>query len=102
LLVELEKHIDQIFTRNNRLCSKVTHASQQVEDWIGEIRAGKKNIPDWLTREYVVEGAVVIGRSKNLNFKQKETLRVINSNRTIKIMTYDDILEQMMRLISML
>ncbi len=102
LLVELERHVDQIFTKDNRLRSKVTHAGQQVEDWIGEIRAGKNNVPDWLTREYVVEGAVVIGRSKNLTLKQKETLRVINTNRTIKIMTYDDLLEQMMRLISML
>jgi hypothetical protein len=102
LLIELERHIDQIFTKDNRLRSKVTHAGQQVEDWIGEIRRGKNNIPDWLTKEYVVEGAVVIGRSKNLSLKQKETLRLINTNRNIKIMTYDDLLEQMMRLISML
>lgn len=102
LLVELERHVDKIFTKDNRLRSKVTHAGQQVEDWIGEIRSGKKNVPDWLKKEYVVEGAVVIGRSKNLTLKQKETLRVINTNRTIKIMTYDDLLEQMMRLISIL
>ncbi|WP_025119782.1 MULTISPECIES: Shedu anti-phage system protein SduA domain-containing protein [unclassified Serratia (in: enterobacteria)] len=102
LLVELERHVDKIFTKDNRLRSKVTHAGQQVEDWIGEIRSGKKNVPNWLKKEYVVEGAVVIGRSKNLTLKQKETLRVINTNRTIKIMTYDDLLEQMMRLISIL
>lgn len=102
LLVELERHIDQIFTKNNRLRSKVTHASQQVEDWISEIRSGKKGIPNWLKREYVVEGAVVIGRSKNLTASQKNTLHVINTNRTVKIMTYDDLLEQMMRLISKL
>lgn len=102
LLVELERHVDQIFTKDNRLRSKVTHASQQVEDWIGEIRSGKNNIPDWLKREYVVEGAVVIGRSKNLTVSQKDTLRVINTNRIVKIMTYDDLLEQMMRLISIL
>ncbi len=102
LLVELERHLDQIFKKDNRLRSKVTHASQQVEDWIGEIRSGKNNIPDWLKREYVVEGAVVIGRSKNLTVSQKDTLRVINTNRIVKIMTYDDLLEQMMRLISIL
>ncbi|MCA5971860.1 DUF4263 domain-containing protein [Pseudomonas sp. P135] len=102
LLVELERHVDQIFTKDNRLRSKVTHAGQQVEDWIGEIRGGKDNVPDWLSKEYVVEGAIVIGRSKNLTLRQKETLRVINTNRTIKIMTYDDLLEQMMRLISIL
>lgn len=100
VLVELERHVDEIFTKEGRPRFKVTHALQQVEDWIGEIRKGKINMPSWLQKEYVVEGVVVIGRSKNLSKKEKDTLRNLNSNRTVKIITYDDLLERMLGLIS--
>lgn len=102
VLIELERHSDHIFTRSNRLQNKITHASQQVEDWIGEIRAGASNIPDWLKTSYTAEGAVVIGRSSHLTQKQKDILFTINSNRVVKIITYDDLLEKMRRFIVML
>lgn len=102
VLIELERHSHHIFTRSNRLQNKVTHALQQVEDWIGEIRAGAPNIPNWLKTSYTAEGAVVIGRSSNLTQEQKEILFTINSNRVVKVITYDDLLEKMMRLIVML
>jgi hypothetical protein len=102
VLIELERHSHHIFTRSNRLQNKITHASQQVEDWIGEIRAGASNIPNWLKTSYTAEGAVVIGRSSHLTQEQKDLLFTINSNRLVKIITYDDLLERMMRLIIML
>lgn len=102
VLIELERHCDRIFTKSNRLREKVTHASQQVEDWIGEIRADTPAIPDWLKRNYTAEGAVVIGRSSDLTQKQKNILFTLNSNRLVKIITYDDLLERMRRLITIL
>ena len=100
VLIELEKHSDKIFTKSNRLRKKVTHASQQVEDWINEIRLGAKNIPSWLNQEFCPEGAVVIGRTNDLTGDQKQTLATINTNRLVKVITYDDLLMRMKQLIN--
>jgi len=99
LLVELERDDDKIFKRNNRLVDKVAHASQQIEDWITQIRRNAPDMPDWLKGEYVPTGLVVIGRSTQLSVEQRETLFNINSNRLVKIVTYDDLLERLNRLI---
>ncbi|WP_454708908.1 Shedu anti-phage system protein SduA domain-containing protein [Delftia acidovorans] len=99
LLVELERDNDKIFKKNNRLMDKVAHASQQVEDWIAMIRGNAPEMPAWLKGAYVPEGLVVIGRSTQLTIDQKETLFNINSNRLVKIVTYDDLLERLNRLI---
>lgn len=97
LLVELERHSDRIFTKANRLRAKVTHASQQVEDWIAEIRSGSANVPDWLIGQSSFEGMIVIGKSRDLDSEQKWKLQNINANRLIKIITYDDLLERLRR-----
>jgi hypothetical protein len=102
VLIELEKNSDKIFTKANRLRQKVTHASQQVEDWIKEIRNGTNKIPSWLNREFCPEGAVVIGRTRDLTEEQKQTLATINKNRLVKIITYDDLLTRMKQLIKSL
>ena len=102
LLIELERHDDLIFKRSNRLRDKVNHAVQQVEDWISAIRKGATPIPKWLDESYTPEGCVVIGRSKDLTSVQQKTLFDINSNRLVKVITYDDLLERMKQLIEML
>lgn len=99
LLIELERDDDRIFKKHNRLKDKVAHASQQIEDWIGQIRRNSDAMPSWLKGEYTAEGLVVIGRSSQLSNDQKETLFNINSNRAVKIVTYDDLLERLNRLI---
>ena len=102
LLIELERHDDLIFKRSNRLRDKVNHASQQVEDWIAAVRNQVTPMPDWLDKSYVTEGAVVIGRSKDLTRVQRDTLFNINTNRIVKIITYDDLLERLNNLIGTL
>jgi len=97
LLIELERQSDFIFTKKGRLRSKVTHALQQVEDWIKEIRENKPNIPNWLKNEYTPEGMVIIGRSNMLSMEDKLRLKSINNNRTVKILTYDDLLQHLMQ-----
>ncbi|MDP4073903.1 Shedu anti-phage system protein SduA domain-containing protein [Acidovorax sp. A1169] len=99
LLVELERDDDRIFKKNNRLVDKVAHATQQIEDWITQIRGNAPEMPAWLKGEYLPAGLVVIGRSTHLTNEQKETLFNINSNRLVKIITYDDLLERLNRLI---
>ena len=78
------------------------YTNQQVEDWINEIRLGSENIPNWLESQYNPEGFVVIGRSKYLSTEQKQILKTINSNRVVKILTYDDLLVRMKNLMNML
>lgn len=99
VLVELEPHSAQIFTKRNSQRHKVTHAVQQVQDWIREIHNNASNLPQWLAGNYTAEGVVVIGRSKDLTQEQKDTLMINNANSNIKILTYDDLLERFQRLI---
>ena len=80
----------------------MTHALQQVEDWIQEIHRGVPNIPGWLQGSYTAEGMIVIGRSKDLTEEQRETLALKNAKSSIKILTYDDLLERLSRLIKRL
>ncbi|WP_354353664.1 Shedu anti-phage system protein SduA domain-containing protein [Variovorax boronicumulans] len=101
-LVELERHDEKIFKKSNRLRHKINHAVQQVEDWIQAIRKGAKPMPGWLDGSFVPEGAVVVGRRKDLTSEQVDTLFNINLNRAVKIITYDDLLERLKRLIEML
>lgn len=98
VLIELERHNGRMFTKSGRLREKVTHACQQVEDWIEQIRTNSVDVPSWLARSYTPEGAVVIGRSSDLTLEQQEKLFHINSNRLVKVMTYDDLLERMTQL----
>ncbi|EMX5476366.1 DUF4263 domain-containing protein [Pseudomonas aeruginosa] len=102
VLVELEPHDKKIFTKKNRLRHQVIHALQQVEDWIQEIHRGVPNIPGWLQGSYTAEGMIVIGRSKDLTEEQRETLALKNAKSSIKILTYDDLLERLSRLIKTL
>lgn len=102
VLVELEPHSAQIFTKRNSQRHKVTHAVQQVQDWIREIHNNASNLPQWLAGNYTAEGVVVIGRSKDLTQEQKDTLMINNAKSSIKILTYDDLLERFQRLIEVL
>lgn len=102
VLVELEPHSAQIFTKRNSQRHKVTHAVQQVRDWIREIHNNASNLPQWLAGNYTAEGMVVIGRSKDLTEEQKDILMSNNSTSDIKILTYDDLLERFQRLIEVL
>lgn len=102
VLVELEPHSAQIFTKRNSQRHKVTHAVQQVQDWIREIHNNASNLPHWLAGNYTAEGMVVIGRSKDLTQEQKDTLMINNARSNVKILTYDDLLERLQRLIEVL
>lgn len=102
VLVELEPHSAQIFTKRNSQRHKVTHAVQQVRDWIREIHNNASNLPQWLAGNYTAEGMVVIGRSKDLTQDQKDILMANNATSDIKILTYDDLLERFQRLIEVL
>lgn len=100
LLVELEKANLSLFTKNGRSRSHLTHAVQQVEDWLRWWQEESKNNPnEFLDTSIHPEGLVVMGRSKDLTEDERKRLLHLNSNRRVKIITYDDLLDKLESLI---
>lgn len=99
LLVELERANLSIFTKSGRPRAKVTHAQQQVEDWLRWWRENPGKVPHPLDSSLPVEGLVVIGRSINMSEDDKKRLLHLNHNRRVKVITYDDLLNQIESLI---
>jgi hypothetical protein len=102
LLVELEKANLPIFTKMGRLRSHVTHAIQQVEDWLQWWREHPNEIPRALDSSIPPQGLVVIGRNVDLSEGDKRRLVHLNSNRLVKVITYDDLLNRIEALIQSL
>ena len=102
LLVELERANLPIFTKSGRFRSHVTHAVQQVEDWLQWWREHPNEIPKALDSSIPPQGLVVIGRNIDLDEKDKKRLANINSNRLVKVITYDDLLNRIEALIQSL
>lgn len=94
ILVEIENSKHNLFTKNGDFTAVVNHSVKQVEDWQewieDNISSVQKKYPGILSPE----GVVVIGRSRNFNHKEKNSLkrRNINMRGRIKIITYDDLL----------
>lgn len=99
LLIELERANLQIFTKKGRYRAHVTHAIQQVEDWLRWWRENPGNVPEFLDYSLPVEGLVVIGRSADMDESTKRRLINLNYNRKVQVITYDDLLERIQSLI---
>ena len=102
LLIELEKANLPIFTKTGRFRSHVTHAIQQVEDWLQWWREHPNEIPKALDSSIPPQGLIVIGRNIDLDEKDKRRLVHLNSNRLVKVITYDDLLTRIEALIQSL
>lgn len=99
LLIELERAGHPIFNKKGRLRAEVTHAIQQVEDWIQWWRENPQDIPNGLDKFLPVEGLVIIGRSANMNDDSKRRLLHLNHSRQVQVVTYDDLLDRIRNLI---
>jgi hypothetical protein len=99
LLVELERANWPIFTKNGRLRAPVTHAIQQVEDWLRWWHEHPDKIPKGLDGSIPPQGLVVIGRNKDLGSDDRKRLLHLNNNRRVKVITYDDLLDRLEALI---
>jgi hypothetical protein len=102
LLIELEKAGLPIFTKSGRLRSHVTHAIQQVEDWMQWWLEHPTNIPAALDGSIPPDGLVVIGRNISMDERSKRRLVHLNHNRRVKLITYDDLLDRIEALIERL
>jgi len=94
MLVELENPRHELFTKAGRPRACVTHAVQQVEDWIRWWREHPDSVPAPIVPEFPPSGLVIIGRSQNLSSKEESILEHLNSNRLVNVLTYDMILHR--------
>ena len=102
LLVELERHNLPLFAKSGQPQAPVTHAYQQVEDWLQWWSENQSLIPLEIDKTLPPEGLVVIGRSNKLSNKEKKKLIHLNQNRRVRLLTYDDLLDQLESIIYVL
>jgi len=93
-LVELENPSHSIFTRDGRPRKEVTHAKQQVEDWLRWIKENPNAAFVQTLRGLPPRGLVVIGKSRHLDDDQRSRLAHLNTNSRVEIITYDELLNR--------
>jgi hypothetical protein len=92
-LVELEKSSHRLFTKDLHETDEVTHAVQQVNDWLRWWRQNPDDPVAAPSRGVNPDGLVVIGRSVRLSEHEREALAHNNQGRDIKVITYDELLD---------
>jgi len=96
LLVEIEAPTRTLFRRDGQQTEELTHAMDQVHDWLRYI----EDNPDTVRRELGLEGIsshpqclIVIGRSASLSDEDKRKLATMQGTLPkFRILTYDDAL----------
>jgi hypothetical protein len=99
VLIELERAGARLLTRAHRPTAKLTHATQQVEDWLRWWDENPQLIPSPFEGSVRPDGWVIMGRSLSLNQEDRRRLASLNANRRVKVLTYDDLLDQLQALI---
>lgn len=93
-LVELENPNLVLFTKAGRPSAKITHAKQQVEDWLRWWRENPEQRPENLRGAVEPRGLVIVGKSRDLTDEQRRILAHLNQGSDVQIITYDEVLEQ--------
>lgn len=102
ILVEIEKPRDKIFKQDNDFSMQFIHAIGQVidfQEWIeSNIAYANTKLPNISSPV----GIVIMGRSNDMNERQKKKLKrfIINMNNRLKVYTYDDVLENANKLLN--
>jgi len=92
-LVEIEHSGHRLFTNDLHETDEVTHAVQQVNDWLRWWRQNPNHPVVAPSKGVNPDGLVVIGRSVRLNEREREALAHNNQGRDIKVITYDELLD---------
>jgi len=103
-LVEIESSNLPIYTKRGNPSSKLTHAEQQVLDWLDWIERNNSYSQRNLQGMLSPKGFVVIGKSDSLSIANKEKLNrrnIIYRDRLL-ILTYDDLLDRARNILSRL
>ena len=96
LLVEIEAPIRELFRKDGQQREKLTHAVNQIADWIQYIGDNKLKVED--EQELVGISTnprclVVIGRSESLSEENRRKLITLQAQQNkLRILTYDDLI----------
>jgi hypothetical protein len=95
LLIELEKTSTRLLKKSGGIAAPLSHAFDQVRDWLHEIDEHRLAVLDSLTinrdEVSVVRGVVIAGREAGYDAKALRKLQGADWGR-ITFMTYDDLL----------
>jgi hypothetical protein len=103
LCVELESPTQQLFTRAGRWDAKLTHAIQQVQDWMRWWREHPGDVPAPFDATIPINGLIIAGRDEGLDDSAKR--RLLHNNHQfhdLSVVTYDDLLRRLELLLSSL
>lgn len=103
-VIELEASTHKLYTKDGNPTSNLTHAEQQIYDWLEWIEHNNSYARETLKEFYTPTGYIIIGRSKDLSEKDRVRLRrrnIILKN-SLLILTYDDLLERSKNLYNLL
>lgn len=96
-LVEIEAPIRELFRQDGQQRQELTHAINQISDWIQYIQDNKLKVEDELGLVGISTNPrtlVVIGRSEKLSTDNRRKLETLQSQQNkLRIMTYDDVLQ---------
>jgi hypothetical protein len=98
LLVEIERASHALYTQANNPTAQLTHAMQQVEDWLEWAYDNLTYLRSQFPGIHEPRGLVVIGRGSTLTEKSRRALRRRNVMSRIQVITYDELLEGVRRI----
>lgn len=95
-VVEIEKSAYPLYTKSGNPSSQLTHAEQQVLDWLDWIERHGAYAREHLPIVGRPAGYIVIGRSASLDAQARSKLARRNASfgGDVEIMTFDDLLER--------
>jgi hypothetical protein len=99
-LVELESPRKPLFTKSGRLRAEITHAIQQVEDWLRWWKEHPAEVPGSLDSAVTPSGMVIVGRKSGLSEDEIRRIVHLNETRDVKLLTYDDLLDRLEAMIA--
>ncbi len=95
-LVEIEAPIRELFRRDGQQREELTHAINQITDWVQYIGDNKRRVEEELGLPGISTNPrtlVVIGRSASLTEDNRHKLATLQAQQNkLRILTYDDLL----------
>jgi len=95
-LVEIEAPIRKLFRKNGQQREELTHAINQIMDWIQYIANNKQRVEEELGLIGIStnpRSLVVIGRSASLTEENRRKLATLQAQQNkLRILTYDDVI----------
>ncbi len=96
LLVEIEAPYRELFRQDGQQRAELTHAINQIDDWIQYIQDNKATVEQTLGLTGISatpRTLVVMGRSATLSEENRRKLTVIQGQHSkLRILTYDDVI----------